>query len=355
MNIIRKELKDLAPFGVRYNPTTGDIETLLGETWTASPEADPRKVNVYPPVTTAAPRCDSAARIVSATQEVLALVLETMQTATSAFTLVGLLGRVFNFLAPYFGLLLTLFASLATAVIGVGYAALDAQFSAFDWDAFRCKLMDTLTVSGRIDQAGFDSFMAWIDATYSIEIRLFFHFVYDGLGFAGLNAAAATRSDTGVCSCGYLWGHAWDFTQGSENGWTVIVAGDGKPRALYDYRQYRPAYQFPNETRMLHNGAFPVFRFNRLELDYTIDDAGLKLFWSTGNPTLVSGPAQDLVVGGKQTFVRTAVPPLYFGYLTWMRFDIARLSGTGGTPLIHAIRMWGQEAKPAFTDGQSLA
>jgi len=354
MEIIRKQLKDLAPFGVRYNPTTGEVETLLGETWTASPGADPRKVNVYPPVATAAPRCDSAARIVSATQEVLALVIETMQTAASAFTLVGLLGRVFSFLAPYFGLLLSLFASLATAVIGVGAAALDAQFAAFDWDEFQCKLVDLSEANGQFTQEGFDALMAWIDATYSIEIRLFFHFVYDGLGFAGLNAAAATRSDTGDCSCGYGWGWEWDFTQQSSEGWGAVVAGDGQPRGLFSGMQFQPFPTFPTELRMVAGG-FPTARVIRFEFLYSTGNANTNYYLSAGNPTLVLSSSGALAVGTRVWKVLTWTPPLYLGYWTALRLDLVPTSGAD-SPRIFKIRVFGDDASaPAFTNGTPLS
>jgi hypothetical protein len=201
MEIIRKQLQNAsAVSGRRYDEATDTVQTFDGTSWLDTPENDPRVLNQFPPLTSGAPRCDAAARITAATQDALVLTLDTLGTAVSATEVVGLIGIVFAFFAPYLALLYRLWALLAGAVFSIGYTALNTAFTGFDWSAFECKLYNLMQANGRLKPGDFNQFMNWIDATYDVTQRAFFHFVYDGLGYGGLNGAAATRAESGSCS-----------------------------------------------------------------------------------------------------------------------------------------------------------
>lgn len=239
MEVIRKELtldELLSPF-IRYDADTDTVQHFIGDAWVDSPENDPRIHDYYPPLDTTDPKCDAAARIVAATQEALALVSDTLGDAATSAQLVGVLGVAFVLVAPYLALLYSLWAELAGVVFGFGKEALDYAFADFDWDDFLCHVRTSERDDGRLDQWRFDGLISYIDATYGDVARAFFHLVYDPLGFGGLNAAAATRGESGDCSeCNDVWCKAFDFTL-SDQGWTLV-----SPTTYVDGQGFKAGY-----------------------------------------------------------------------------------------------------------------
>lgn len=212
MRIIRKELSPLVAFAfpTRYNEATDTVEASFdgGTTWESFPEGDPRKNNHTPPPDTADPRCDAAARISAATQEVVTYVIDELDATAAVITIVQGFLRLFTplfTLVPY----LSLVYSAVTTIATIGAVAMHSAFDAFDWGAFKCLIFKHMSATGELSDAGFAELLADIAATYSDATETVLYNFYLLTGRAGLNDQAGIRTETGDCTaCPTTWTHS---------------------------------------------------------------------------------------------------------------------------------------------------
>jgi hypothetical protein len=217
VKIIRKHLSPLAAFAfpTRYVEETDTVQASFdgGTTWIDFPEGDPRKNNHTPPLDTADPRCDAAARITAGTQEAVSYIIEQLDFGATAVPVVQGLIRL---LTPLFTLIpyLSLFYTVVSGILAIGSFALHTAFDEFDWDEFTCLILKNLQTSGRLTAGGFEALLADIAAEYDATQEFVLFQLYANVGFAGLNDQAGIRGETGDCSaCPDNWCYVWDLTE----------------------------------------------------------------------------------------------------------------------------------------------
>lgn len=230
MDVIRKELASL--FGsalVRYNDAIDAVQTSAdgGATWENNSGADPRNIRHFPPVVTDSTRCDSAARFANAVREGEELIVA--QLGISA-PLAGIVSQVLIWLfAPEFALLITIVYGIVQAFASFGASAIASAFSAFDWDAFTCKVYGLLDTSGQISAAQLSAILSMIATDYDgIQEDVLYNLV-SLAGYGGMSDQIAIRTDSGDCvSCG-----EWCMEYGAgalafNNGdWAIVASGQG--------------------------------------------------------------------------------------------------------------------------------
>jgi len=224
MKIIRKQLAPLAAYAypTRYDEVTDTVEVTYdgGITWEAFPEGDPRRNNHTPPLETADPRCDAAARIAAGTQEAVTYIIDQIDFGATALPIVQGLIRL---LTPLFTLIpyLSLFYTAVSGILAIGSFAMHAAFDTFDWDAFTCLVYNNLAANGRLTAAGFELLLADIATEYGDTQETVLYQLYANTGFAGLNDQAGIRSETGDCSaCPDTWCYTIDCEQSSGNAYS---------------------------------------------------------------------------------------------------------------------------------------
>lgn len=235
MEVIRKNIAwgfddgGACPYNLRYNTTTGKVELSSdgGETWRDADQFDPRTFNQYPPVTTSDPACDAAARIAAALQEISAAILPAVQGGVIAE---GLGAVIIGWLAVFagFNILLAAAALLAAPVLAVGFSDLLTAYNTMDWDALMCDLKCRMDSDGRLSDAQYSDFVASYIPTLTAAQQTLLNLSLLIAGMGGLNAFAATRSETGDCDeCG-------------ECEWTATLTPENVPDGIY--------WDFPPDT-----------------------------------------------------------------------------------------------------------
>jgi hypothetical protein len=210
MEIVRKRLTpdELQSPRIRYNPVTGEVEQTNdgGVTWVPAPSQDPRLIYQQPPVATANPRCDAAARMAALLQEHIELQIANVdEGATQIFlanTLVSAASFAFG-ITIVFPLILTFVGT----ILGLGSVALHEAFDGYDWDALKCKIYCLVSTDGRLNQAGLDALYEFLlEGTVTQNLVLGGTLAY--MGYGVLSDAAALRSEAGNCSsCACSWDH----------------------------------------------------------------------------------------------------------------------------------------------------
>jgi len=318
MKIIRKELQSITPFGYRYDADNDVVQRFIDDAWEDAPDADPRHNDSYPPIDTADPRCDAAARVTAATQAALALTLDTLGTAATSFQVIGVLGAIFAFFAPYLALLYALFSELAGGVFGVGAAALDAAFDGFNWDEFQCKLYCYENNDGRLTETSFTDWIADLDASYGATAMLFFHFVFDGLGFGGVNAAAATYTETGDCEdcdqCDFVYDECFDdplqpltipggdwhafWAAGTYNGYYGSLGCGGGAQCGSRALRYTTLSLHPVQVTVDFGKDVYVWKIDVSGWSASGHNGGFKVVKESGEVTYNTGSNQGILPGG---------------------------------------------------------
>jgi len=214
MEIVRLKLTpdDISPPNIRYDETadTTQITNDGGTTWVDVPEIDPRSVNQFDPLSGATASCDAAARIVAALQDLVASILLAGDEVSQA----AMLAILFGWLAVFglFAVLVALLALVAAAIIAVGFAAFEAAFLNFDWDELTCIISCYVNAQGRLDQNALTDLETHVSGRYDGTQAQLINLFLSTAGFGGLNAFAASRSETGDCgacdSCTWCW--EWD-------------------------------------------------------------------------------------------------------------------------------------------------
>lgn len=210
MRIVRKELVSFAAItGLRYDEATQTVQTFDGENWIDSPDSDPRQINHYPPPDTANPRCDGAARMVALLQEQEAIHEQGLQEASFGSEVLSLILLSLAFI-PLINVVAAVIISLYAQLIVLGYAAVHAAFDGFDWAGLKCKIYANVNADGFITDAGLLALSAAITASYTANQAFVLNGILGYVGRAGMNDAAAIRTETGDCSaCPNTWVHTF--------------------------------------------------------------------------------------------------------------------------------------------------
>jgi len=187
-----------------FNPFTG--------TWYDNPAVDPRTNVVYllPLRTTGDVKCDAAANMVAAMEEILNQFFIFTETVQLINAIIGVIA-VFQ---PGYGLLVALIIALITAIIEIGVASILFAFSDPEvWDTITCILYRNINSDGSITESQIADVQAEIEVEYpGSVIGLVTSLMFEFLGVVGMNNAGSTGDETGDCDeCEISWTYKWDF------------------------------------------------------------------------------------------------------------------------------------------------
>lgn len=182
-----------------------------GETWIQDPN-DPRLTGTALPAPipagVSATRCDAATNGVEHLQDGIAAMSEALGAAASipeialaiATFIVALI-----FAPEAIPLILPLVAGLASAAFAIGQSAFDAAFTNDVWDDVLCSLWCNLNDDGVLDQAGYNQFVADIEANADPIVAGELGRLVKSMGLLGVNNACsygnAAESDCSSCDC----------------------------------------------------------------------------------------------------------------------------------------------------------
>ena len=203
VQIIRKRLWDgeLLPPNTRYNDITDTVEVYdpVSDTWSESPQSDPRLYNQYPPPTLTDGRCTAAARMVALLQELIDTCITALSVGSGLIEIAAIITAAFS---PFvgFALFAALVLTIAAALVELGYAVLFAEFEGFPWDTFRCTLIDFIDGDNYITPPSLELFKAQVLPEYTLIQRTTIDYVLSLAGSGGLNDAVATRNEDYDCS-----------------------------------------------------------------------------------------------------------------------------------------------------------
>lgn len=221
MEIVRRELsaKDIAPENVRYNPTTDTVEITVdgGETWTPSPENDPRTSTQWPPRITANTECDAAAAMVAHMQEILnQVILGVTGGAAAVATSIVML------FFPGAAVILAVIAVIVGYLIGLGVEDLTTMAESSDWFTLQCILNCRLNMDGQLTQAAFDDAIAAVNTDIGGTNATIIGYLMQMAGFGGLNYAASVREETGDCGACDDCEWTYDITPDMTDKWVWL-------------------------------------------------------------------------------------------------------------------------------------
>lgn len=203
MPIIRKQLKpsDVYPTDIRYNTSTGHVQSLINGTWTDNPEADPRNQTTFPPRATADTTCDAAQSVADAFKNQIDGVLTAIAGSQTAFTIAGIILSLFTF--GVFGIFISLALFLAHTMLDAGSGAINAALTTTVYHTFMCILDCRMDADGRIPAGS----MGAVQSDVSTQIGGLGADILNAMlslaGEGGVNNLAALGTSTGDCSdCG---------------------------------------------------------------------------------------------------------------------------------------------------------
>lgn len=222
MEIVRKYLTpdEISPPNQRYDEAADTVQVTPdgGTTWIDQPELDPRTVNQFAPLTGVTAQCDAAARMSAALEDVLTALLTAMQGGAGVAAIQGIL---LGWLAVFalFSVLVALVALIAAIIAAIGYVVLFGEFDGFDWDSLTCLIFCRVDAGGQLNATSVANLKADITSNYTSVQATVINALIDYAGFGGLNAFAASRSETGDCAaCECIECLAAFFGQG-QGGW----------------------------------------------------------------------------------------------------------------------------------------
>lgn len=207
VEIIRKHLRwgfsddEECYYRLRFNTTLNIVEVYNAatDTWQPAPEFDPRTIYQYPPVDTANPRCDAAARMTALIRESVEIQIDGVDNAaTQIFIATSIIAAV-SF-AVGAGIVVPLVIEFLGGVLSFGSLALHEAFDNYNWDAMQCKLYCLVDSDGRIGQAGVDALYDWIvDVQQTVTEVIVLGNVLNYMGYGILSDGAAVRTEIGDC------------------------------------------------------------------------------------------------------------------------------------------------------------
>lgn len=205
MPIIRKKLapSEVYPDDIRYNPTTGEVESNINGDWVANPEADPRHQTTFPPRLTSDPKCDAAQSVVDALKGQIDSVIVAIDNASTAFTIAGLILGLFSF--GVFAIFISIALFIADQMIAAGSTALEAALTPAVYDTLKCILYCHMDNQGRITADGLEAAKADVTAQIGGLGAVILNQMLSLAGEGGVNNLASLGTSTGdcsLCNCG---------------------------------------------------------------------------------------------------------------------------------------------------------
>lgn len=184
----------------KYDPDEDEVLTSVdgGLTYIPTPEADPRNIINFPPLTGGNANCRGAQAIVNQMQIWLESLLDFMEAGAG---IAAAATAATAFLRPFmwFGLLATIATSTVAAIFGAGVNSVRDAFTAGVWDDLRCIFQTLLDSQGRMPAENMSRLHMAIgeqlDGTASVISSL----IVALTGHGGLSNWAAQDTETYDC------------------------------------------------------------------------------------------------------------------------------------------------------------
>lgn len=212
MRIIRGKLapQQTGQYPARYDVATEAYQVYVDGVWTDAPADDPRNQSVAPPLDTADPRCDAAARMAAWVNEIVQTAADQLEAGATGFTLFTGIW----FLVGLFTGIWALFAALWNAVVAVlaaaGYTDLRDVFDATYLETLTCRFYAVLPANGVLTQAGLAQLQADVAANDPATASNVINAIASFAGIGLLNGMASIRTETGDCvACPDEWSHTF--------------------------------------------------------------------------------------------------------------------------------------------------
>jgi len=215
MLVVRKKLtqNEISAAALRYNTSCDCVQQSPdnGATWIDVPQADPRHAAGYrlPASTSPDAQCDAAARIVGAWRDTLTTLYASVNAATFATQVLGILLT----LAGGVGVLLDLIFQVLSALVTIGVADIEAAFTEEQWHSIQCIIDCHIGADGQVSAGEAAAILADIASTqpaivYNVLVELEQLF-----GEVLMSNAGVERSETGDCAdCACAWCADIDLT-----------------------------------------------------------------------------------------------------------------------------------------------
>jgi hypothetical protein len=228
MPIIRRKLdpNTVYPVGLRYNPDTDTVQSLINDEWTDNPEADPRTQTTFPPRLTSDPACDAAQSVVDALKAQIAATIEAIGNASTAATIAGLILGLFTF--GVFEIFISIALGIADAMITAGESALNAALTDPVYDQLKCILDCAMDAQGRLEESDLPAVMAQVSDEIGGLAATVLNSMLALAGVGGINNLASLGTSTGDCDeCGCVeeWCYDFDFTISDWSSFVTVSLG----------------------------------------------------------------------------------------------------------------------------------
>lgn len=218
MDIIRKELttNELYPANLRYDDVTGVVQFTPdgGTTWIDSPQSDPRNNSGVPAGDGS--RCDAAARMVALMKDTVDLTAARISQGYTAVGIAGALGVLWALVGFFAALVFGAIVVVVGALVAIGATTLLAAMTTTVYDQLRCILYKYLSTDGQLTAGTLAQVRSEVNSVIGGTAATIINYLFDMLGFGGLNNAAAMRSETGDCSTCDEWCIDLDFVTGNQ-------------------------------------------------------------------------------------------------------------------------------------------
>lgn len=199
MPIVRKQLKpsDVYPTNLRYNETTGKVQSLINGDWVDNPDADPRDQTVFPARVTSDPPCDAAESVKDAFKGQIDGVLLAIEASQTVFTIAGIILSLLAF-GP-FGIFIALALTLGHDMLDAGTTAINAALTETAYHSFVCILRCQMDSTGRLKENRLGAINTAIDNEIGGLGAVILKGMVGLAGEGGMNNLAALGMSTGDC------------------------------------------------------------------------------------------------------------------------------------------------------------
>lgn len=222
MKVIRKRLYqgEGLPPNTRWDETCECVQTTFdGDTWVDTPGADPRNNPglLAPANTESDPRCAAAAGM----REKLEQIINAVFTASALIDMANAILAIVVITVPGFGLLFRVIFLVCEALVAIGIAALQVEFTEEAFDELECIFFEEISEDGLVTQAQFEAINTRICAEMSVTICAAMGLILNMWGVVGLSNGGALFADPDAnCDdCDDTWCYTFDFSEGN-GGWS---------------------------------------------------------------------------------------------------------------------------------------
>jgi hypothetical protein len=200
MPIIRRKLQaaDVYPDDVRYNSTTGHVQSFISGSWVDNPAADPRLQTSFPPIATADPKCDGAKSVSDALKNTINGVVTAIDGAQTTFTIAGIILSLFEF--GVFAIFIDIALFIANAMLTAGTAAITAALTDPVYDTLTCIFFCRMDSNGHLPPGGFALVQADVNEQIGGLGATVLNFMISLAGEGGINNLSSKGTSTGDCS-----------------------------------------------------------------------------------------------------------------------------------------------------------